>query len=107
MTCIFFLERKILYDYETYGDSPTCLNTECDIDGKEATLQGFGKTETGEFPNKLLETKVKTITNEECKNWMNTIFRNNTIKGLPNGINMTILCTRGNEYEQGKYSVRI
>ena len=96
-----------MYNYEKYGDSPTCLNKDCDIADIEATAQGFGKTETGEFPNKLLETKVKTIMNEECQNWMSTIFRNNKIKGLPNGINRTILCTRGNEYEQGEYSVRI
>ena len=105
--CIF-LERKILYDYETYGDSPTCLNKDCDIAGKEATLQGFGKTETGDFPIKLLETTVRTITNDECKNWIRINMRTAAkIPELPNGINSTILCTRGIEHEFGEFSVRI
>ena len=101
-----FLERKILYDYETYGDSPTCLNKECDIAGKEATLQGFGKTETGDFPNKLLETTVNTITNREC-NITNRNAGDKIAQQLPYGINRTILCTMGIEHEGGEYSVRI
>ena len=102
-----------MYDWETYGDSPTCLNKDRNIDGKKATSQGFGKTETGEFPNKLLETTVKTITNDDCKNWIRVNMRNtdtNTadkIPGLPNGINRTILCTMGIQHETGEYSVRI
>ena len=100
-----------MYNYETYGDSPTCLNKECDIAGKEATLQGFGKTETGDFPNKLLETTVNTITNDECTNWIRINMRNvdrNTADKIPElPINSTILCTRGIEHEFGEFSVRI
>ena len=96
-----------MYNYETYGDSPTCLNKECDIAGKEATLQGFGKTKTGEFPNKLLETTVNTITNQQCKDWMRTLDRTDKIRELPNGINSTILCTEGIENDPGEFSVRI
>ena len=90
-----------MYDWETYGDSPTCLNKDRNIDGKKATSQGFGKTETGDFPNQLLETTVNTITNEECKNTADKIPE------LPNGINRTILCTMGIQHETGEYSVRI
>ena len=94
-----------MFDYEKYGDSPTCLNEDCEIAGKESILQGFGKTETGDFPNKLLETTVNTITNRECK-----IANRNAgdqIPQLPYGINRTILCTMGIEHEGGEYSVRI
>jgi len=107
---ILELERKILYDYGTYGDSPTCLNEDSDIANKEATLQGFGKTETGDFPNKLLETTVNTISNDDCINWMRINMRTangNTADKIPelrDGINSTILCTKGNKYEQGEYS---
>ena len=108
-----FLERKILYDYETYGDSPTCLNKDKEIAGKKATLQGFGKTETGDFPNKLLETTVNTITNEDRINWMRINMRSSNgntgdkTPQLPDGINSTILCTKGIEHEFGGFSVRI
>ena len=102
-----------MYDYETYGDSPTCLNEDRNIADKKATLQGFGKTETGEFPNKLLETTVNTITNEDCINWMRINMRSSNgntgdkTPQLPDGINSTILCTRGIENNPGEFSVRI
>ena len=45
---IMELERKIEYDYEIFGDSPTCLNTEYDIPELEAIIQGVGLTEKGD-----------------------------------------------------------
>ena len=96
-----------MFDYEKYGDSPTCLNKECEIAGKESILQGFGKTETGEYPDELLETKVKTITNTECNNWMTSLFNDTKIRELPYGIKRTILCTQGIKSDAGIFSVSI
>ena len=96
-----------MFDYEKYGDSPTCLNEDCDIADRESILQGFGKTEIGQFPNELLETTVKTITNGECKNRMKSFFGNDKIRELPNGIERTILCTQGIESDKGIFSVSI
>lgn len=42
---IHFVERRVLYDFEKYGDSPTCLNQEENIAGSEVFLQGSGLTE--------------------------------------------------------------
>ena len=44
----YFSDRKVLYDYEKYGDSPTCLNREFDIQNKDALAQGFGVTDNQE-----------------------------------------------------------
>lgn len=40
-----FTERKVVYNFEKYGDSPTCLNKDEDIDDIEVFLQGSGVTE--------------------------------------------------------------
>ena len=65
-----FSERKVLYKYDQYGDSPTCLNGKFDISNKTATIQGFGITDTGESANGLLEATVITTTNENCTQWI-------------------------------------
>ena len=98
-------ERKIVYDYDKYGDTPTCLNDQFDISGKNATAHGFGKTETGEqqinekgiFEN--LKYTVFTMTNEECCQWIknnaSSFDADGEIAELPQGLNRYILCTRG------------
>ena len=41
--CLFvFSERRVIYDYEKYGDSPTCLGEENDLDQQIGLVQGFG-----------------------------------------------------------------
>ena len=34
----------MMFDMDKYGDSPFCLETDTDIVGKEATIQGQGLT---------------------------------------------------------------
>jgi hypothetical protein len=42
--------RRIIYDYDTLGDCPTCLSKEgTNIDGKTAQIEGFKITEKGIF----------------------------------------------------------
>ena len=98
-------ERKIVYDYDKYGDTPTCLNDQFNISGKNATIQGFGITETGEqritedgrIQN--LENTVITMSNEECCQWIknnaSSFDAEGEIAELPQGLSRYILCTRG------------
>ena len=37
-----FIERRIIYDFDEYGDAPACLNESENIEDKIALLQGFG-----------------------------------------------------------------
>ena len=37
---LYYSERRIIYDYEKFGDSPTCLGENNGIDGLEALVQG-------------------------------------------------------------------
>ena len=95
-----FSERKILYDYGIFGDSPICLNEEPDISDKVATLQGIGRTDTTDHVSEIiLETQVITMTNKECNEWLKfngTEFsRTQVASHFPLGINEQILCTRG------------
>jgi len=62
------LERRIIYDYEMFGDSPTCLAKK-DLENSPlyGKVQGFGLTETNLSQNKLLETRVRILNNlDEC-----------------------------------------
>ena len=100
-----FLERKIVYDYDKYGDTPTCLNDQFDISGKNATIQGFGDTQTGkqkiddEGIIQNLENTIIIMSNEECCKWIknnaSSFDAEGEIAELPQGLNRYILCTRG------------
>ena len=68
----FFADRRIIFDFEAYGDSPVCLNREKLLKDQLAITQGFGITETGLIPTNALETEVKVISNEECYNTLKT-----------------------------------
>ena len=75
-------------------------------------MQGFGLTENDELPEFLLETTVRIISNDVCRDWTiynissSPIKRNKVYYALPGGINDFMLCTVGilNE-ETGIYSV--
>jgi len=46
----FFLTgRRIIYNYEKFGDTPTCISSGKDIVGKAAISQGYGFTELGMY----------------------------------------------------------
>ena len=96
------LGRRIEYDYNKFGDSPTCLDRPGQENvGKIATVQGYGTTEEGEVGS-LLETNVTVITNDQCKEYFNyneTLNKNNAIQrlidtALPNGLNYGFLCAQ-------------
>ena len=61
-----FKGRRIEYDYDIYGDSPSCLGSNNNIiDGKTAFVQGYGYTEEGKFNWKFLKIIV-IIEQNEC-----------------------------------------
>lgn len=99
---IFELERKIEYDYEKYGDSPTCMGQALNIAGQEAIGQGFGITETGGFPENLLEAKVEIIDNQDCQDWLNANATDspnriaiNLKRSYPEGFSDSLMCSIG------------
>ena len=119
----YFSDRKILFDYEIYGDSPICLNDKFDISNKEAIIQGFGIpfgiTDFNQIDYnspQLKQAKVITVSNENCTKWVQANagkyeqflvpYGNGfTFNELPNGINREILCSRGILQENGSISV--
>ena len=43
-----YLGRRIEFDYEKFGHSPSCLGSNTNIfNGKEAVVQGYGRAEDG------------------------------------------------------------
>ena len=97
----FFLkntERRIIFDYEKYGDSPVCLNKNRNVEDQLGITQGYGLTENGLFPSNVLETNVTIISNEECYQNLQNETHIETVKlrqSLYDGVNEQILCTLG------------
>ena len=60
-------DRRVVFDYEKYGDSPTCLGKEKNLDQQLGLLQGFGITEDGINSDGLLEANVTIISREKCE----------------------------------------
>ena len=94
------LGRRIEYDFDKFGDSPSCMDQGSDITDKVATVQGYGFTETGE-QGKLLETNVTVISNQMCKEILNFNVTGNDnnrkrlLQGLPLGLDYGLLCAQG------------
>ena len=98
-----------MYDFEVYGDSPTCLNDKFDIANKDAYIQGFGVTNkfnANVEEKQLFEGQVVTVSNENCTKWTQAnagkhefhpvpYGTGSTYKELSEGINKQILCSRG------------
>ena len=107
MFLLLTLERRIIFDYDKYGDSPNCLGKDEleDLAGQVGLTQGFGKTELeNEGAGKLLEANVTIISNEDCYEKLNNIITTN-INGynsrtqikqaIYDGITDQLLCTEG------------
>ena len=95
------LGRRIEYDYDKFGDSPTCLDKPgLNHEGELATVQGYGLQANGSV-GKLREANVTIISNEQCKEYFNhNSTENKAIKrqidtALPNGLNYGFLCAQG------------
>ena len=98
------LERRIIFDYKKYGDSPNCIGEISDLAGQIGLTQGFGITESlNDGSGKLLETNVTIISNEECYEKLNNIIinksdgysqRHSIKQSLYEGVTDQILCTK-------------
>ena len=104
------LERRIIFDYDKYGNSPNCLGKDKYIKNQMALQQGAGLTEKDELGG-LQNVKVKIIQNEECYAKIESapprIIQNQFMQELPEGINEGMLCTLGIENEDGVIQVHI
>merc|ERR1712142_419196 len=81
---ILELERRVIFDYEKYGDSPVCLGTNKDLDGQVALVKGFGITEDGTPPDGILEANVTIISKSQCEQEMSRYGRE-AAEALPDG----------------------
>jgi len=101
------LGRRVEYNFDKFGDAPSCLDQNLDKIGRLATVQGYGLTETGER-GELLETNVTVITNDDCKrildfNATSSNSRKKIDNALPFGLNYGLLCARGEMNEKGVF----
>ena len=100
---IKFAERRIIYDFDKFGDSPACIGKEKNLENQVALTQGFGITENttdlADFESKLLETNVTLISNDDCYNKIRKIqlasLKGSAIRAMPEGVTDQMLCTLG------------
>jgi len=71
------LGRRIEYNFKRFGDTPICIDQGLKKEGKIATVQGFGQTESGTRGD-LLEANVTVISNQRCKD----IFQTNLTRAV-------------------------
>ena len=96
-----FSERRIIFDYDTFGDSPPCLSdmTELEDEGV-ANIQGVGLDENGDF-GRGLEAELRTMSMESCKDWaeynatVSRNFRNLLKRHLRKGLTDDVVCAHG------------
>ena len=110
------LGRRVIFDFDKYGDSPMCLGRHkvSELIGKTALVQGFGLTENGTQSNGLLQANAKLISNENCAKYISQNISDNLIAkkkishALPFGIVDQVLCSMGELNEETeRYSVSI
>ena len=104
-----------MYDWDIYGDSPTCLAQNYKIDGTKGLVQGYGLTEDGIYPDSLLEVNVTILSNQQCRRKLQWNLKYTNIRdsdrqtiedALPEGLNKHLLCTQGiYDWEKDIYSV--
>ena len=106
------VSRRVMFDFEKYGDSPMCCGGLNLVDGEPALVQGFGLTEKGVQPKELLQANVTIISNEKCAQILkhnvsnHIIYKTKTKKGLNYGIIDQLLCSMGTKDKKtGLFSV--
>jgi len=94
------LGRRIEYNWDVFGDTPSCIDRGIEKIGKISTIQGFGLDEKG-HRNNLLETNVTIISTDECERILESNLTNNPLalsqkeKALPQGLSYGLLCAQG------------
>jgi len=94
------LGRRVEYDYDIYGDAPSCMDQGIEVEGKIGNIQGYGLTEFA-TRGQLLEANVTIISNKVCKEALdynttdNDVAKRQINQALPQGLNYGLLCARG------------
>jgi len=96
------LGRRVQYDYDIFGDTPSCIDQGLTKEGKIATIQGFGLDEEG-IKGNLLETNVTVISNKDCTNQLRNIVEERGDGGtrdlintaIPYGLDYGFICAKG------------
>ena len=73
------LGRRIEYDYDKLGDSPTCLDKGQDNTNKLATVTGYGVNEDVKSVKVAQETNVTIISNDQCEKYL---AHNSSLEGF-------------------------
>jgi len=90
------LGRRVEYDYQVFGDSPSCIDQGTDVMGKLGNIQGFGLGD-----GKLLESNVTLLSNDLCAELINynksinPSIKKDISKDIPDGLNDGLLCAKG------------
>jgi hypothetical protein len=90
------LERRIIYNYTEYGDTPACIGEKLDLDSQPGILQGFGQ-QPNETIGTLLEIPLRVLSNEDCyKDFLKESEQINkqVRQTLYDGITDQILCSK-------------
>ena len=99
MFLFFITNHYILYIFLfRIGDTPICIDQGLKKEGKIATVQGFGQTESA-TRGELLEANVTVISNQRCKDIFQTnltraVFRQ-LVNSIPLGLEYGMMCTQG------------
>jgi len=102
------LGRRVEYNFDLYGDSPSCMDKGMEIEGKLGNIQGYGLTEFG-IRGKLLEANVTIISNNDCVEALNYNLTDNSVarkqidQALPQGLSYGLLCARGEKINENVY----
>ena len=92
------LGRRLEYDHERFGDSPTCIDQNVeDMSGRMGKVQGYGEQEDG-TSGTLQETTVTIIDNDLCKARLRhniSASQADLAKALPFGLSGGQMCAQG------------
>ena len=68
--------RRIIFDYDTYGDSPSCLGSfKNRIEEKRGVVQGYGYNEKGKSSTNVVQSSDYETINVEINGLLNICFR--------------------------------
>jgi len=106
------LGRRVEYDYDTFGDTPACLDRGVYTKfGKNATVTGFGLNEKNKQTGKANQaTNVTVIDVDECKKTLQANVTDNVVaqqvvdKHLPLGLSYGFICGQGHFVRENAFT---
>lgn len=116
-------DRRVIFDYKKFGDSPACLQLTDDVQRQDGWSQGYGLTLDGKIGSgpklidPIIESNLTILTNDECFDLIDEIFQEKTFQrknimsrfriNFCDGLDKkAIMCSEGklwtSEYSQGQ-----